>query len=87
MGTDQTDDELSTNPNALNVTFDGDIDYVQEIIITIVATTDMKLPPKPVKLSVMACVRNGTMFTKSVLESSELMFISAANIILFLYYI
>jgi len=71
VDTDLIGDIYSTNTNAPNVTFENDIDYVEGLTITIVSTQDNKLPQNPVKLSVLACVPDSSIFTKGVVLNSE----------------
>ena len=63
--------ESSNNTNAPAVTFEYDIEYVDDLVITILSTKDNKLPQKPVKLSIMGCVRSSSVFTKAVVEGCK----------------
>ena len=64
-------EESSTNIDAPAVNFEYDIEYVDDLVITIVSTKDKKLPQKPVKLSILGCVRKASLYTKAVVEDSK----------------
>ncbi|CAF0880352.1 unnamed protein product [Rotaria sordida] len=70
VATDQTDDKFSTNSNAPTVTFENDIEYVEELTITLNSTKDNMLPENPVKLSILACLQNEFILTKAVIEEN-----------------
>lgn len=65
---------MSTNPTAPRVIFDGGVDYVSDLTITLLSTRDDMLPETPVKLSILACIRNETFQTKGVIETGKLIF-------------
>ena len=69
LSSDYIDEVSSSNTNAPKVTFDNDIDYVEYLDITIVSTKDKKVPQTPVKLSILACIQNSSLFTKGVIET------------------
>lgn len=64
------DEVYSTNTNAPKVTFESDIDYVQDLTVTIISTRDKKVPSRPVQLSILACVQDSSLFTKGVIETN-----------------
>ena len=70
--TNNFDEVASRNPQAPSVTFDSDIDGVEEITITIASTLDQKVPSKGVRLSLLACVAKDIVLTKPVVESSKI---------------
>ncbi|CAF3512284.1 unnamed protein product [Rotaria sordida] len=70
VATDQTDDKFSTDSNAPTVTFENDIEYVEELTITLNSTKDNMLPENPVKLSILACLQNEFILTKAVIEEN-----------------
>ena len=72
VSTDQTDKKFNTNSSSPRVTFENGIEYVVEVRITLVSTINHKLPQNPVKLSILACVRNKDTFTKSTVKKSML---------------
>ena len=65
------DEKTSTNASAPSVVFESDVEGVEELKITIVSTSDRKLPPTGVRLSIMACIVNDHLFTKDDVQSSE----------------
>ena len=71
VGTDDSDDVASVNPDAPSVTYATNLEFVNEVVITISATKSKQLPTKPVELSILACISKSTVFTKGVFESSE----------------
>ncbi len=74
VNTEHTDDVVSTDENAPKVTFENDIEYVEDLTITIVSK-DNQPTQKLVKLSILACLQNTSVFTKGAIETtSELMF-------------
>jgi len=83
IDTDFIGEIYSTNTNAPNVTFVNDIDYVEDLTITIVSTQDNEAPQKPVQLSILACLQPPHYFTKGHVDKSELMFTYQERIILY----
>ena len=69
---DDSDETTSNNSKAPSVTYEPQIDYVEEITIYITSTLDQKLPKTGVRLAILACVRNETLSTKPVVETSKL---------------
>lgn len=76
ISSDFIDDTFSTDTNAPKITLTNDVDYVKDLTITIVSTKDTKVPPKPVQLSILACIHNTSIHTKGVTElRSEFIFL------------
>ena len=66
--TEWTGTVSSTNPNAPKITFEKDIEYVYDLTVTIVSTTDNKIPSVPVQLSILGCIEKPSISTKGVIE-------------------
>ncbi|CAF3472671.1 unnamed protein product [Rotaria sp. Silwood1] len=80
VATDQTDDKFSTNSNAPIVTFESDVEYVEDLTITLVSTKDNMLPENPVKLSILACVQYEPILAKPVVEQTTAITALSSNI-------
>ncbi len=71
---------VGTEENALKATFEMDEEYVQELTITI-ASKDNKPTQRPVKLSILACVKNTTIRIPPDQTDSELIFLKESRIL------
>lgn len=71
--TDYDNVAVGTEENALKATFKNDIEYVQELTITIVSKENIPTE-RPVKLSILACVQNTTIRIGTPQTQSELLF-------------
>jgi hypothetical protein len=71
--TEFNDEAVGTEETALKATFKNDIEYVQELTITIVSKENIPTE-RPVKLSILACVQNTTIRIGTPQTQSELLF-------------
>ncbi len=74
MKTEYDNVAVGTEENALKATFEMDEEYVQELTITI-ASKDNKATARPVKLSILACVKNTTIHIPPAQTQSGLIFL------------
>ncbi len=75
VNTEFNDEAVGTEENALKATFKNDIEYVQELTITIVSKENIPTE-RPVKLSILACAQNTTIHIGPPQTQSELLFSS-----------